>query len=280
VRDAHPSRTAIRAAVLRAAHQLLDDDPKILVDPVAVELVRGLLPADGGELQSAPLKRLRAALVLRNRYAEDLLAEASRRGMRQYVILGAGLDTFAYRQPPWAHTLAVFEADHPATQTWKREALQLAGIPVPGNVRFCPVDLEIGSLPRALAATSFHSGTLTFVSWLGGTQYLSEAAINSTLGLVRSLPPGSEIVFSVVVPDTWLDQDQRQEFEALADAAASGGEPWITRLDPTVLRSRLLHMGFSRVYHLTPELATERYLSARRDGLMAPRAAHLMRAVV
>jgi methyltransferase (TIGR00027 family) len=280
VRDAHPSRTAIRAAVLRAAHQLLDDDPKILVDPVAVELVRGLLPADGGELQSAPLKRLRAALVLRNRYAEDLLAEASRRGMRQYLILGAGLDTFAYRQPPWARALAVFEADHPATQTWKREALELAGISVPGNVRFCPVDLESGSLPRALAAASFHSGTPTFVSWLGGTQYLSEAAIDSTLGFVRSLPPGSEIVFSLVVPDTWLDRDHRQEFEALADAAASGGEPWITRLDPTVLHSRLLAMGFSRVHHLTPELATERYLSARRDGLVAPRAAHLMRAVV
>jgi methyltransferase (TIGR00027 family) len=280
VRDAHPSRTAIRAAVLRAAHQLLDDDPKILVDPVAVRLVRELLPVDGGELQSASLKRLRAALVLRSRYAEDVLAEASRRGMRQYVILGAGLDTFAYRQPPWARALAVFEADHPATQTWKREALQLAGIPVPVNVRFCPVDLEIGSLPQALAAASFQSGTLTFVSWLGGTQYLSEAAIDSTLGFVRSLPPGSEIVFSLVVPDTWLDQDQRQEFEALADAAASGGEPWITRLDPTVLRSRLLDMGFSRVHHVTPESATERYLSARRDGLLAPGAAHLMRAVV
>ena len=131
----------------------------------------------------------------------------------------------------------MFEADHPATQAWKREALQLAGIPVPGNVRFCPVDLEIGSLPQALAAASFQSGTLTFVSWLGGTQYLSEAAIDSTLGFVRSLPPGSEIVFSLVVPDTWLDQDRRQEVEGLADAAASGGEPWITRLDPTVVRS-------------------------------------------
>jgi methyltransferase (TIGR00027 family) len=280
VRDAHPSRTAIRAAVLRAAHQILDDDPKILVDPVAVSLVRGLLPADGGELQSASLKRLRAALVLRHRYAEDVLAEGSRRGMRQYVILGAGLDTFAYRQPPWARVLAVFEADHPATQTWKREALDLAGIPVPGNVRFCPIDLEIGSLPQALAAAAFQTAALTFVSWLGGTQYLSEAAIDSTLGFVRSLPPGSEVVFSFVVPDTWLDQDQRQEFRALADAAASDGEPWITRLDPTVLRSRLLDMGFSRADHLTPESATERYLSARRDGLRVPRAAHLMRAVV
>jgi methyltransferase (TIGR00027 family) len=280
VRDAHPSGTAIRAAVLRAAHQLLDDDPKVLVDPVAVELVRGLLPADGAELQSASLKRLRAALVVRSRYAEDVLAEASRRGMQQYVILGAGLDTFAYRQPRWARALAVFEADHPATQAWKREALQMAGIPVPGNVRFCPVDLEIGSLPGALAEAAFQAGAPTFVSWLGGTQYLGEAAIESTLGFVRSLPPGSEIVFSFVVPDTWLDQDQREEFAALADAAASGGEPWVTRLDPTALRSRLTGMGFSRVCHLCPESATERYLSDRRDGLLAPRAAHLMRAVV
>ena len=120
MRDAHPSRTAIRAAVLRAAHQLLDDDPKILVDPVAVRLVHGLLPADGGELQSASLKRLRAALVLRNRYAEDVVAEASRRGMRQYVILGAGLDSFAYRRPDLMRSLDVYEVDHPGSQAWKR----------------------------------------------------------------------------------------------------------------------------------------------------------------
>lgn len=280
MRDADPSRTAIRAAVLRAAHQILDDEPKVLVDPVAVRLVEGLLPADGDTLQAPPLKRLRAALVLRSRYAEDALAEAARGGVRQYVILGAGLDTFAYRQPPWARALTVFEADRPATQAWKHEALRLAGIAVPGNVRFCPVDLETGSLPRALGAAGFQVAIPTFASWLGATQYLSDAAIDVTLRFVRALPAGSGIVFSFVAPDAWLDREDREEFGTWAAAAASDGEPWITRLDPTALRCRLLDLGFGRVDHLPPETATARYLSERRDGLLVPRAVHLMRATV
>jgi len=226
------------------------------------------------------MKRMRAAFILRSRYAEDVLEEVSRLGVRQYVILGAGLDTFAYRQPPWARGLRVFEADHTATQEWKREALHRAGLSVPENLRFCPINFETASLPEALGAVSFDFRTPAFFSWLGVTQYLTEEAIESTLEFVLSLPSGSGIVFSFVVPEASLDIDQRQELASIAHTTASHGEPFITRLEPAVLQKRLVEMGFSSVYHLTPESAGDRYFSGRSDGLRAPRVAQLMRAMV
>ena len=284
MRDAQPSRTAVRAAILRAAHQILDDDPKILNDEVVVRLVRGFLWED---LESGVdgfhpslMRRLRATFVLRSRYAEDVLKEVASRGVGQYVILGAGLDTFAYRQPPWAWHLRIFEVDHPATQQWKREALQVAEVPIPDNLRFCPADFEIPSLRQALQTVAFEYRTATFLSWLGVTQYLTEAAIGSTLEFVLSLPAGSGIVFSFIVADTLLDLDRRRDSAAVAIRAASVGEPWITRFEPADLRRWLLEMGFAQVQLLTPEWADQLYFSRRRDGLEAPRETWLIRAVV
>ncbi len=284
MRDAQPSRTAVRPAILRAAHQALDDDPKILVDHIAVRLAERLLSNDleatPDDLQTPFMKRLRAAFTVRSRYAEDVLEEVSRLGVRQYVVLGAGLDTFAYRQPPWARGLRVFEVDHPATQEWKRAILHRAGIALPASLRFCPINFETTSLREALDAVSFDFRTPAFSSWLGVTQYLPEEAIESTLEFVLSLPSGSGIVFSFVAPDASLDINQRQEIASIAERTASHGEPFITRLEPALLQQRLGEMGFSSVYHLTPESADELYFLGRSDGLRAPRAEQLMRAMV
>jgi methyltransferase (TIGR00027 family) len=284
MREGQRSRTAVLPAVLRAAHQTLDGDPKILLDHIAGGLVEALLRDDPqaapDELQTPLMKRLRAVFVVRSRYAEDVLEEVSRRGVGQYVILGAGLDTFAYRQPPWARGIRVFEVDHPATQEWKCQLLRRAGIQAPEHLRFCPIDFETTSLPEALRAVSFDLRTPTFFSWLGVTQYLTEAAIALTLEFVLSLPSGSGIVFSFLVPEDLLETNLRQELTSIAETAASSGEPWITRLEPTVLRRRLVQMGFSSVYHLTPESADEHYFHGRSDGLRAPLGEQLMRAIV
>jgi methyltransferase (TIGR00027 family) len=302
MRAGQPSQTAIRAAIMRAAHQVVDGEPRILEDPVALQLVEGLLReelATAADDFHAPAMRLqRATFVFRSRYAEDVLRDLTtvgtdRKGLRQdtgvspegrtvgqYVILGAGLETFAYRQPPWARGLHIFEVDHPATQEWKRDILEGADILVPGNVRFCPLDFETASLGQALGQVSFDRRTHAFFSWLGVTQYLTEAAITSTLEFVLSMPAGSEVVFSFKVPEPTLAHPDRRESAAIALRVAAAGEPWITRFEPVALRQRLLEMGFRSVYHLTPESADQRYFAGRHDGLSAPRDTHLMRALV
>lgn len=187
------SNTAIITAVLRAAHQILDAHPKILDDPVAIGLVEGSSTADirtqESDLQQ-PLKRLaRSLFVMRSRFAEDQLAEAVQAGVRQYVLLGAGLDTFAYRQPAWARPLQIIEVDQPASQAFKRERLGHAGVAIPDNVTFCPLDFERTSLQEGLGAVAFDPQVPTFFVWLGVTQYLTSEAIAATLQLCSPCRP-------------------------------------------------------------------------------------------
>jgi methyltransferase (TIGR00027 family) len=278
------SRTAVITAVIRAAHQILDAHPKILDDPVAIGLVEGSSEADiraqEPDLQQ-PLKRLvRSAFVVRSRFVEDQLAEAVTAGVRQYVILGAGLDTFAYRQPAWARPLRIIEVDHPASQAFKRERLGSARIPIPDNVAFCPLDFERTTLQEGLGAVAFAPQLPTFFAWLGVTQYLTAGAIEATLRLVLTLPATSGIVFSFVLPDRQLEGDDLRVATFYTALAASYGEPWITRFEPQPLRQWLLALGFSEVFHLSPEVATARYFAGRHDGLPTPVLEQLMSAVV
>ena len=276
------SRTLEIPAIMRALHQTMDDDPKILEDPIAPRLVAAGL--DRAWL--APLlghsfaKQWRAGFALRARYSEDALAEAIQRGVRQYVVLGSGLDTFAYRQPAWAASLRIYEVDYPATQLWKRELLKMAAVVIPSNLKFVPIDFEQASIPEALSAGGFASDARTLCSWMGVAQYLTEEALDATFRFALSLPPASEIVFSFILPQ---DKVSGVEAEALAMAeqrAAGAGEPWLTRIDPGDLAAKLRRMGFSRVVHLSPEQARERYFSNRRDGLRERHGEQLMRAVV
>jgi methyltransferase (TIGR00027 family) len=211
---------------------------------------------------------------------EDVLREVTASGMRQHVNLGAGLDTFAYRQPPWARALTLFEADHPTTQECKRATLQRLRIPIPSNLRFCTIDFETTGLCEGLTVAGFDSQKPACFSWLGVTQYLTEAAMDSTLRFVRAMPGGSSIIFSFIPPDSCLEPEDRQLVVTAAGRASSGGEPFLTQLDPGLLNDRLIKFGFSKVIHLAAEEANRRYFSGRRDGLRAPGYEHLMWATV
>jgi methyltransferase (TIGR00027 family) len=276
------SDTAALTAMLRAAHQLVDDEPRIINDPIAVGLVddatREQIAARPAALRSPALMVPRAAVLLRTRYAEDLLAEAIARGMGQFVILGAGLDTFAFRQPASARRLLIYEVDHPATQTWKRERLAAAGIAVPDNLRWAPIDFEQQTLGTGLRNAGFDASKPAFFSWLGVTQYLSLPAIDATLRFVVAVPSPTTIVLSFMLPDIDLPSDEAAAARQVAYDAAIAGEPWLTRISPQDLAVRLTQLGFRKVIHLSPEEANALYFAGRRDGLRAPHVAQLMSA--
>ena len=276
------SRTVEIPAIMRALHQTIDDDPKILTDPVALRLI----DANDERRWLAPLldhpfaKQWRAGFALRARYAEDCLAEAVQRGARQFVILGAGLDTFAYRQPLWGSSLRIFEVDQPTTQQWKHDRLKAADIAIPVNLTFVPIDFERTSIPEALRATDFAFDALTLCSWMGVTQYLTRDALDATFRFVLSLPPSSEVVFSFILPQEAVSGVEAEALAIAAQRAAEVGEPWLTRIRGDELAVRLRSMGFSQTIHLTPEQARERYFGNRQDGLRERRGEQLMRAIV
>lgn len=276
------SRTLDLPAVMRALHQTLDHDPKILSDPIAGRLI----DADDNRQWLAPAlnhpfaAQVRAGFALRARYAEDCLAESVHRGARQYLILGAGLDTFAYRQPPWASELRIYEMDHPITQQWKRDRLRAAGIDIPSNLVFVPIDFERASIAEALRAASFAFDSQALCSWMGVTQYLTPEALESTFRFVLSLPATSEIVFSFILPDEEVSGVEAEWLLNAARRAAEVGEPWLARFRALELAAQLRLMGFSQVIHLTPEEARIRYFRDRKDGLKERRGEQLMRAIV
>jgi methyltransferase (TIGR00027 family) len=278
------SRTAFIVAALRAAHQLLDNEPRVLDDAVAVRLL-GPTAIDGirgrlDQVQSPAARALRSHVVLRSRYAEDRLAEAVRRGVRQYVILGAGLDTFAYRQPDWAAQLRIFEVDQPASQAAKRAALAAAGLDIPANVTFVSIDFETESLRDALQSAGFDAGAPAFISWLGVMVYLAEAAADEVFRFVAALPAQTEIVFTFAPRVSDRPDDDAASAPSAGARAEALGEPWRTFVDPEQLLDKLRRFGFSTVSLLTPAEADERYFRGREDGLPPPRHATIGSAIV
>jgi methyltransferase (TIGR00027 family) len=283
MRDDASRLTAVVPALLRAAHQVFDARPLIFDDPVAVGLVERStereLVANAELLQSSAMKRLRSTFVLRSRYAEDCLAEVAEH-VGQYVILGAGLDTFAYRQPAWAKRLRIFEVDHPATQRWKEERIANADLWPPANLTLVPIDFERSSLRRTLDEAKLDTRVPTIFSWLGVTQYLTDSAIDRTLEYVASFPRSSRIVITVAVPDEMLAGGAAKAAAYNAAAAAERGNPWISRLSPRTLSDRLVRLGFSSTFHLEPEAADERYFAGRSDDLRVPVIEQLLLATV
>jgi len=279
-----PSLTAQRVAMRRAAHQLLDD-PKVFDDPLALHMVgkkhASALRADPCQFEATPLSPyLRAFLAARSRYAENELALGVRRGVCQYVILGAGLDTFAYRNPHPHGVLHVFEVDHPTTQTWKRARLEEAGITLPNDLTFAPVDFETQTLAEGLAGAGYDSGKCTFFSWLGVTEYLTTEAVMAILRFIASAPVGSGVVFDYVPSPSLLTPVQRSRFDALAQRVASAGEPWQTFFDPGLLAMDLRAMGFEYSEDNGPEEINARYFDGRKDGLRVGSLSHIMNAQV
>jgi methyltransferase (TIGR00027 family) len=248
----------------RAAHQILDRPP-VFLDPVATRIVGEKL-RNQPELHDAA-RGLRAFVAARSRYAEDELAHSVSLGIRQYVVLGAGLDTFAYRNP-FAPSLQVFEVDHPDTQLWKKDRLQTAGIDIPASVTFVPVNFETQSLRTELhAAPHFDPFQPAFFSMLGVVPYLSQEALLTTLSFVASMPAPSTIVFDYAVPPGTLDLADRQRFQFLASRVARIGESFRLFLEPQTLAGLLVSSGFKRYEDLGAAEINSRYFTNRQDGL-------------
>jgi methyltransferase (TIGR00027 family) len=268
VRAGEPSRTAFGVALLRAAHQLLDE-PIVLDDPIALSIVgpeaEAALRADPFVYNEPMSRALRAALVVRSRFAEDELARAVAAGVRQYVVLGAGLDTFAYRNPDTA--LQVYEVDHPSTQQWKRQLLRQAAIPLPANLTFASVDFERCSIAQGLQEAGFRADCPACFSWLGVTMYLTEAAIMKTLSYVATLPGGSTISFDFRAPPSANNPIERAVAEVMAERLAAIGEPWISAFDPAAVCGQVAALGFDDVTAYEPDELNRRYLYRRKDGL-------------
>jgi methyltransferase (TIGR00027 family) len=274
------SGTAGGVAMLRAAHLVVDGTPPVLNDTVVARLLGGdaeaRIRAHADELQAPTARGLRSHVVLRSRFAEDALMDAVADGVEQYVLLGAGLDTFAYRQPPWAHRLTIVEVDHPASQAAKRAALTAAGIVFPPNVRFADVDFERETLSHGLARCGVDTAKRTFFSWLGVTMYLTRDAIETTLCTVLSFPKRSEIVFTFAEPNP----DPASPAARLAQGAASVGEPWISYFTPEEVGAMLQSLGFSDASFLSREEAERRYYANRTDGFEVPRRVSIVTASV
>jgi methyltransferase (TIGR00027 family) len=283
MRSAAPSRTILRPAIGRAAHQLFDA-PVIFHDPIAVGLVpetseQAILAAadDHRALHSA---LFRAMVAVRSRFAEDRLAEAAARGIGQYVMLGAGLETFPWRQPDFARRMRLLLADHPATLAWSRERFRERRLPEPENLFFAAADLEQDGLVAELAKAGFDPRIPTFVSALGVVHYLTAGAVDALFRFVSVLPRASEIMFTFPVTEDELDGEEREEVRVTIARTAEMGEPWLTRARASDMAARLRRCGFDDVFHLAPEVAEQRYFAGRRDDLRAPRREQLIAAIV
>lgn len=263
--NGQPSATAYRVAIRRAAHQLLDK-PCVFEDPLAIKIVGcDREPESKDAQEEGPMGRyLRAFIAVRSRYAEDQLAETYRQGVRQYVVLGAGLDTFAYRNP--FSDLRVFEIDHPATQAWKRQLLSAGGISLPQSLTFVPVNFEQQSLAQGLENSGFNAGNPAFFSWLGVTPYLSCETVLETLRWVISICPRNGIVFDYTVPRASLSPEFQAAFDLLASRVAAAGEPFVGFFDPRELRQSLEKMGFAHIENLDATEINARYFNNRNDG--------------
>ncbi len=282
MRAEEPSVTAQRVAMHRAAHQILDQ-PRVFDDPLAVAVIgkeaERTLSSGLERLEAAGSRHIRAFMAARNRFAEDRLAEAMEAGAEQYVVLGAGLDTYAYRNR-WGRA-KVFEVDHPATQAWKRRRLEAAGIEAPESLQFVPVDFEQQSLREALEGAEFRREAISFFSWLGVTQYLTAEAAMATLGFIGSMPQGSGVVFDYAVERERLGEDERLAMDALASRVARAGEPFRLFIDPRALAAMLRAAGFRSMEDLGPEAIDGMYFDGRSDGLrVSAGLAHLVHARV
>lgn len=274
------SRTALGAALYRAAHQLVDRPP-VFEDPLALRIVgrewEDALRAGRERWTQPQAAGMRAFLAVRSRYCEDCFAESFRRGVRQYVVLGAGLDTFAYRAR--FDGVRVFEVDRPATQEWKRARLAEAGIALPASVDYVPVDFERDALRAGLERTRFEFSRPAFFAWLGVTPYLTRDAIMGTLGVIATdMGAGSEIVFDVAAPPG-DDPRAKAAREALAAHMEAAGERLKSEIAPAGLSEDLRRLGFSQVAVADSALLNARYFEGRRDGL-ALRGGHILRASV
>ena len=271
-----PSRTAFAAASHRAAHQVLERGA-LFQDPLALRILGADADAAVRRAQNEPeQRRMRMFIAMRTRFTEDALREAVLSGVKQLVVLGAGLDTFAYRSP-YGAALRVFEVDYPATQAWKRERLAEAEIEVPEWLTYAPVDFERETLDEGLTAAGFDPKLQTFFTWLGVVPYLSDAAIWATLGFIARVEGGAHVIFDYSDPPETLDAEGRAYHDERARRVAAVGERWVSFFEPAALRERLLELGFLETEDLRPGQLVNRYFPGKGDALPR-RGGHVLRA--
>jgi methyltransferase (TIGR00027 family) len=267
MQSATPSRTALRVALRRAAHQLYDAKPLVLDDPIAVPILGDTYAEDLRRTPTRPDRpfsvSLRAFLVARSRYAEDALARAVAEGVTQYVLLGAGLDTFAHRNP--YAKLRVFEVDHPATQEWKRGLIETNALSLPENLVYTPVDFECQSLPEQLLEAGFDTKAPAFFAWLGVVPYLTLDAFRATIAFIASQPAGSGLVLDYCQPRSALPFFEQLAYDSLASRVQQAGEPFQLFFTPPKIAAEL--GSFYNLEDLGSHEINMRYLADRTDSL-------------
>ncbi len=266
-----PDDTAVRVALWRALHVEADAPPHVLEDDIGLQLAA---PDDGWRSRpdmGAFTRPFRASIVARARFIEDLVAERAARGVAQYVILGAGLDTFAQRRPELASRLLVFEIDRPGPQAWKRRRLVELGFGVPPFLRLVPVDFEaVDAWWDRLAASGFDRARPAVVASTGVSMYLTGDAITATLRHVATLAPGSTLAMSFLLPLELMDAEVRPGFERAAAGARANGTPFISFFTPTDMLALARDAVFREVRHVSSAMLGERYFAGRTDGLRPP----------
>jgi len=270
-RAAAPDDTAVRTALWRALHVEVDPPPHVFEDVVGLQLAA---PDEGWRSRPdmSPFTRpFRASIVARARFVEDLVAERATRGVGQYVVLGAGLDTFAQRRPELASRLSVFEIDRPGPQEWKRRRLVELGLGIPPYLRFVPVDFEAGDAWwERLAAAGFDPGRAAVVASTGVSMYLTRDAIAATLRRIATLAPGSTLVLSFLLPVELAEPEVRPGLERALEGARANGTPFLSFFTPPQMLTLAREAGFGAVQHVSAAWLAQRYFAGRTDGLRPP----------
>jgi methyltransferase (TIGR00027 family) len=270
--NATPDSTAVRVALWRALHLEVDPPPHVLEDEIGLKLVA---PDDGWrhrpDMDPHFTSRFRASIVARARFIEDMVVERAGRGVGQYVILGAGLDSFAQRRPEIASSLKVFEVDPPGPQAWKRRRLIELGFGIPEWLRLVPVDFEAGDAWwQRLAAAGFDPGRPAIVASTGVSMYLTKDAIAATLRQIAALAPGSMLAMTFLLPLELADPEVRPGLQLAEKGARASGTPFISFFTPTEMLALAREAGFREVQHVSAATLAQRYFAGRTDGLRPP----------
>jgi methyltransferase (TIGR00027 family) len=266
-----PDNTAVRVALWRALHVEVDAPPHVFRDEVGLALAAPDAAWRQRPDMSPFTRPFRASIVARARFVEDLVEERAARGVAQYVILGAGLDTFAQRRPELASRLRVFEVDQPGPQEWKRRRLVELGLGVPEFLRLVPVDFERGDAWwERLAAAGFDAAQPALVASTGVSMYLTKEAIAATLRRIAALAPSSTLVLSFMLPVELADPDVRPAIEAAAKGARANGTPFLSFFTPAEMLALARDAGFRDATHVSAAALAERYFAGRADGMRPP----------
>ena len=267
-----PEPTAVRVALWRALHVQIDPPPHVLEDEIGLKLAA---PEDGWrdrpDMNPEWTKVFRASIVARARFIEDLVVEQAGLGVSQYVILGAGLDTFAQRRPEFASRLKIYEVDQPGPQEWKRQRLTELGFGIPEWLRFVPVNFEAGeNWWQGLAAAGFQPTRPAVVASTGVSMYLTKDAIKATLRQIAAFAPGSTLAMTFLLPIELADPEIRPGLERAVKGAQASGTPFLSFFTPDEMLTLAREAGFKEVHHVSAANLAQRYFSGRTDGLRPP----------